>query len=73
MPFKTTNEDLKPGDLVRIWCRTIYPDYKNYSILALVSRYYRKDVSNRGYWLFYTHEGEFSCDLHRVEIVSKSS
>jgi len=70
--FKTTDEDLKVGDLIRIW----YNDYTEtgfgaVSELAVVSRYYRPNVSVRGYWLFWNNKrGEFSCELHRIELVS---
>ena len=71
MSFKTTDEDLKRGDLVRVWSWWIYQDhYKSDSQLAIVSRYYRSNVASGGYWLFYNHKGEFSCDLHRIELVS---
>lgn len=68
--FVTTDEDLKVGDLVRIWSNIIYQDhYKKVPELAIVSRFYRKDVSVRGYWLFWNSKGEFSCEHHRVELV----
>ena len=71
MSFKTTDKDLKRGDLVRVWSWWIHQDhYKRESELAIVSRYYRQNVSVGGYWLFYNHKGEFSCDLHRIELVS---
>ena len=71
MSFKTTDEDLKRGDLVRVWSWWIHQDhYKRESELAVVSRYYRQNVASSGYWLFYNHKGEFSCDLHRIELVS---
>ena len=71
MSFKTTDEDLKVGDLVRVWSHILYQDhYKRESELAVVSRYYRQNVASSGYWLFYNHKGEFSCDLHRIELVS---
>jgi len=68
--FKTTDEDLKVGDLIRIW----YNDFTATGIeavseLAVVSRYYRPNVASSGCWLFYNHNGEFSCELHRVELV----
>ena len=47
MSFKTTDEDLKVGDLVRVWSHTIYQDhYEKVSELAVVSRYYRPNVAN---------------------------
>jgi len=71
MSFKTTDEDLKVGDLVRVWSHILYQDhYKRESELAVVSRYYRSNVASSGYWLFYNHKGEFSCELHRIELVS---
>jgi len=73
MSFKTTDEDLKVGDLVRVWSNRVSPSLKNrdtYSQLAVVSRYYRSNIASSGYWLFYNHKGEFSCELHRVELVS---
>jgi hypothetical protein len=72
MSFKTTDEDLKRGDLVRVWSNRVKPSLKNrdtYSQLAVVSRYYRPNVASSGCWLFYNHKGEFSCGLHRVELV----
>jgi hypothetical protein len=73
VPFKTTDEDLKRGDLVRIWSYIIHRyHYEKVSELAIVSRYYRRDVSSRGHWLFHNHKGEFSCTLHRVEIIKSS-
>ena len=71
MSFKTTDEDLKRGDLVRVWSWWIHQDhYKRESELAVVSRYYRSNVASSRYWLFYNHKGEFSCELHRIELVS---
>jgi len=71
MSFKTTDKDLKRGDLVRVWSHILYQDhYKRESELAVVSRYYRSNVASSGYWLFYNHKGEFSCELHRIELVS---
>jgi hypothetical protein len=71
MSFKTTDEDLKRGDLVRVWSHILYQDhYKRESELAVVSRYYRPNVASSGCWLFYNHDGEFSCELHRIELVS---
>jgi len=69
--FKTTDEDLKVGDLIRIW----YNDFTATGIeavseLAVVVRYYRPNVSVRGYWLFWNGKrGEFSCEYERVELV----
>jgi len=71
MWFKTTDEDLKRGDLVRIWSKWLRPSLKNrdtHSEFAIVSRYYRPNVASSGYWLFYNHNGEFSCELRRVEL-----
>jgi hypothetical protein len=71
MSFKTTDKDLKVGDLVRVWSHILYQDhYKKVSELAVVSRYYCSNVASSRYWLFYNHKGEFSCELHRVELVS---
>ena len=74
MSFKTTDEDLKRGDLVRVWSHIIYQDhYKKVSELAVVSRYYRPNVSVRGYWLFWNNKrGEFSHEYDRVELVSRT-
>ena len=71
MSFKTTDEDLKRGDLVRVWSHILYQDhYKKVSELAVVSRWHRSALHKKGRWLFYNHKGEFSCDLHRIELVS---
>ena len=45
--FKTTDKDLKVGDLVRVWSHILYQDhYKKVSELAVVSRYYRSNVAS---------------------------
>jgi hypothetical protein len=72
--FKTTNEDLKVGDLIRIWYNDFTATgFEAVSELAVVVRYYRPNVSVRGYWLFWNNKrGEFSHEYDRVELVSRT-
>ena len=71
--FVTTDEDLKVGDLVRVWSGHVRPSPTNrdtYSELAIVARYHRPNVSVMSYWLFWNGKrGLFSCEDHRVELV----
>lgn len=71
--FMTTDEDLKVGDLVRIWSSHVKPSLTNrdtYSELAIVARYHRPNVSVRGYWLLWNGKrDEFSRPNHQIELV----
>jgi len=73
--FKITDKDLKAGDLVRIWSYKDRPSLKNRdtnSELAVVTHWHRSALHKRGRWLFWNGKrGEFSCELYRVELVSR--
>ena len=72
MSFKTTDKDLKVGDLVRVWTNRVTASghRDTYSELAIVTHYHRPNVSVRGYWsLWNGKRGEFSRPNHQIELV----